>query len=237
MKKRHSGLLSILVLLLFGLSCTESNSWETRKAGRTMPENSKEPHPKSNSVANRDALEPALSGFSINVICSLPNQVATETPFAHLGGGSWGEWDRSGGELAYGCNGGKDQIWLVDDDKLKISAEYGVIGGVQTAHQVSAEYTALQYGGLTPAEKKWRNQYADFCDQLSKRFYGEKLPELFRKRLLNEAAYSTTGTSNEYAEKVASGYLNLSSNKNKTTVMLDVHFFSSEAEYEKYKDQ
>jgi hypothetical protein len=59
-----------------------------------------------------------------------------------------------------------------------------------------------------------------------------------RKRLLDESTYSSTGTANEHAQKVGNGYANLSSNKNKTMmIMLDVHFFSSEVEYKTYKDE
>jgi hypothetical protein len=175
--------------------------------------------------------------FTTNIICSLPRQVASGTPFADLGGGSWGKWGDSNGELDYGCNGGKDSIRLKDDGNVDITAEYGVIGGSQNPHYVSVEYTAYQYTGQTAEEKILRRQYADFCDKLSVKFYGMKLPDKFKKRILDESTYSSSGTANEYAEKVGTGYVNLSSNKNKTLMyMLDVHFFSSELEYKKYKD-
>jgi hypothetical protein len=99
------------------------------------------------------------------------------------------------------------------------------------------QYTAFQYTGQSQSEKQLRQQYADFCDKLSERFYGAKLSEKFKKRLLDESTYSPSGTRNGYAEKVGSGYVNLSSNKNKTImIMLDVHFFSSEVEYRTYKN-
>lgn len=165
------------------------------------------------------------------------DQVAPNTPFANLGGGSWNKWDNSAGELDYGCNGGKDSYKLLEDDNGDITAEYGAIGGADTVHYVSAEYTAMHYKGLASGEKKIRKQYADFCDKLSLRFYGVKLPDKFRKRLLDDSTYSTSGTANGYAEKVASGYVKLSSNKNKSMmILLDVHFFSSETEYQKYKN-
>lgn len=226
--------LSLLVLILFVISCANSKDREIRTSPSPTPANSASSS--ANSPANQNPEASTAQAFATNVICSLPKQVAPNTPFANLGGGAWGKWDNSGGELAFGCNGGEDSIWLIDDGNVKINAEYGVIGGAQNAHQISVEYMALQYTGLTPAEKRWRQQYADFCDKLSAKFYGVKLPEKFRKRLLNESAYSTSDTANEYAEKVGNGYVNLSSSKNKATIMLDVHFFSSEAEYKKYKD-
>ncbi|CAN5848018.1 hypothetical protein BH20ACI4_BH20ACI4_23140 [soil metagenome] len=126
---------------------------------------------------------------------------------------------------------------IKEDDNGDITAEYGAIGDVDVVHYVSAEYTVMQYTGLTPTEKKFRQEYADFCDKLALKFYGVKLPEKFRKRLLDESTYSISGTANEYSEKVGNGYVNLSSNKNKNVmVMLDVHYFSSEEEYKKFKD-
>ena len=62
--------------------------------------------------------------------------------------------------------------------------EYGVIGGAQSAHYISAEYMAMQYAGQTPEQKQLRQQYTDFCDKLATKLYGMKLPEKFRKRLL-----------------------------------------------------
>lgn len=150
----------------------------------------------------------------------------------------WGKFGETGGELDYGCNGGKDFIKLLDDGSNDITAEYGAIGGPQNVHYVTAEYMALQYSGQTTTERKLREQYAEFCDKLSEKFYGVKLPAKFRKRLLDETAYSDSGTANEYAEKAGSGYVNLSSNKNGTKmILLDVHFFSSEDEYKRYKDE
>jgi hypothetical protein len=179
----------------------------------------------------------AAQSFAANVVCSLPKQVAANTPYANLGGGSWSKWSDSGGDLDYGCNGGRDSVELIKDANTDITAEYGAIGAADVAHYVSAEYMAMQYTGLTSAEKQLRRQYVDFCDKLSLKFYGIKLPEKFKKRLLDESTYSPSGTANEYAEKVGSGYVNLSSNKNKNVmVLLDVHYFSSEAEFQKYKD-
>ena len=217
------------------LSCANLKDQQNRTSPSSTPANSTSAN--SNSPANQNASTLAAQSFTPNIICSLPKQVTPSTPFANLGGGSWGKWNDSGGELDYGCNGGKDSFKLVASDNGDITAEYGAIGGVDTVHYVSAEYMAMQYTGLTPAEKQHRQQYVDFCDKLSMKFYGAKLSEKFRKRLLDESTYSASGTANEYAEKVGNGYVNLSSNKNKNImVLLDVHFFSSEVEYKKYKD-
>ena len=229
--------LSFLVLLLFVLSCANLKDQQNRTSSSPTPANSTSTSANSNSSASQNASTSAAQNFTPNIVCSLPKQVAPNTPFANLGGGSWGKWDDSGGDLGYGCNGGKDSYKLVASDNGDITAEYGAIGGADAVRYVSAEYMAMQYTGLTPAEKQYRQQYVDFCDKLSMKFYGAKLPEKFRKRLLDESTYSASGTANEYAEKVGNGYVNLSSNKNKNImVLLDVHFFASEAEYKKYKD-
>lgn len=234
---KNPGSLSFLVLLLFVLSCANLKDQQNRASTSSTPARSTSPSANSNSPANQNASASTAQNFTPDVVCSLPKQVAPNTPFANLGGGSWGKWDDSGGDLDYGCNGGKDSYKLAASDNGDITAEYGAIGGADTVRYVSAEYMAMQYAGLTPDEKKLRQQYADFCDKLSIKFYGVKMPEKFRKRLLDESTYSASGTANEYAEKVGSGYVNLSSNKNKNVmVLLDVHFFSSEAEYKKYKD-
>jgi hypothetical protein len=195
--------------------------------------------PSSSVPASSNPSDSILTpNFETTVVCSLPEQVAEDTPFADLGGGTWGKWGDSGGELDYGCNGGQDSISLRKTEDVDITAEYGVIGGAQIPHYISVEYTAFQYNGQTGIEKQLRRQYADFCDKLSEKLYGLKLPQEFRKRLLDEATYSPSGTANEYAHKIGNGYANLSSNKNKTMmIMLDVHFFSSEAEYKTYKDE
>lgn len=232
---QNSSSLSILVLLLFVISCANLKDKESLNSTSSTPTNSTTSS--ANSPANENASTTTAQNFTTNVICSLPKQVAPNTPYANLGGGSWGKWDDSDEDLGYGCNGGKDSVKIVASDNGDIVAEYGAIGGAQTVHYVSAEYMAMHYTGLAPDEKKLRQQYVDFCDKLSTKFYGAKLPEKFRKRLLDESTYSASGTANEYAEKVGSGYVNLSSNKNKNVmVLLDVHFFSSEAEYKKYKD-
>ncbi len=229
--------LSFLVLILFVISCANLKDRKNQTSPSPTPANSTSSSANSNSSANQNTSTSTTPSFATNIICSLPKQVAPNTPFANLGGGSWGKWNDSGGELDYGCNGGKDSFKIVASDNGDITAEYGAIGGADAVHYVSAEYMAMQYTGLTPNEKKFRQQYVDFCDKLSMKFYGAKLPEKFRKRLLDESTYSASGTANEYDEKVGSGYVNLSSNKNKNImVLLDVHFFSSEAEYKKYKD-
>jgi hypothetical protein len=209
------------------------------RADRTSPSSTSTNSPSSSAPASSSPSDSSLTqNFAIAVVCSLPKQVARDTPFADLGGGTWGKWGDSGGELDYGCNGGQDSISLRKNDGVDITAEYGVIGGAQVPHYISVEYTAFQYNGQTGAEKQLRRQYADFCDKLSEKLYGSKLPQEFRKRLLDESKYSPSGTANEYAQKIRNGYANLSSNKNKTMmIMLDVHFFSSEVEYKTYKDE
>jgi len=208
------------------------------RAGRTSPSSTSTNSRSSSAAASNPSDSSPTPNFATTVVCSLPKQVAPNTPFADLGGGTWGKWGDSGEELDYGCNGGQDSISLRKNDGVDITAEYGVIGGPQITHYISVEYTAFQYNGQTGAEKQLRQQYAEFCDELSEKLYGSKLPQEFRKRLLDESKYSPSGTANEYAQKIGNGYANLSSNKNKTMmIMLDVHFFSSEVEYKTYKDE
>jgi hypothetical protein len=223
-------LLCLALWLLLSMLCS---------AGRTSPSSTSTNSPSSLAPSSPNPSDSSLTPhFVTTVVCSLPKQVARNTPFADLGGGTWGKWGDTDGELDYGCNGGQDFIRLRKDGSVDISAEYGAIGGAQIPHYISVEYTAFQYNGQTVAEKQLRQQYADFCDKLSETLYGLKLPKEFRKRLLDESTYSSTGTANEYAQKVGNGYVNLSSNKNKAMmIMLDVHFFSSEVEYKTYKDE
>jgi hypothetical protein len=209
------------------------------RAGRTSPSSTSTNSPSSSAPASSNRSDSSLTpNFATTVVCSLPKQVARNTPFADLGGGTWGKWGDSGGELDYGCNGGQDSITLRKDGGVHISAEYGAIGGAEIPHYISVEYTAFQYNGQTGTEKQLRRQYADFCDKLSEKLYGLKLPQEFRKRLLDESTYSSTDTANEYAQKIGNGYANLSSSKKKSMmIMLDIHFFSSEVEYKTYKDE
>ena len=209
------------------------------RAGRTSQSSDSTSSPSSSASPTSNLNDSSLTpNFASSIVCSLPKQVAGNTPFADLGGGTWGKWGDTGGELDYGCNGGRDALTLRKDGDVDITAEYGAIGGAQIPHYISVEYTAFQYAGPTLAEKQLRQQYADFCDKLSEKLYGSKLPQEFRKRLLDESMYSASGTANEYAQKVGNGYANLSSNKNKTMmIMLDVHFFSSEVEYKSYRDE
>ena len=102
------------------------------RAGRTTPSSTSTNSPSSVAPSSSNPSDSALTpNFATTVVCSLPKQVARNTPFAELGGGSWGKWGDSGGELDYGCNGGKDSITLRKDADLDITAEYGVIGGAQ----------------------------------------------------------------------------------------------------------
>ena len=226
--------ISFLVLVLCVISCANLKDRENRTAPSPAPTNAAS----SENLPTGQRIESSITAsFAAKSVCSLPKQAAPNTPFANLGGGTWGKWGDSNGDLDYGCNDAKDSINLKADGNVEITAEYGAIGGTNAARYISAEYMAMQYSGQTPTEKELRQQYADFCDKLSEKIYGQKLPAKFKKRLLDESTYSASGTANEYGEEVGNGFVNLSSNKNKTIlILLDVHFFSSEAEYKKYKD-
>lgn len=222
----------LIPLILLGVVCLSCFN------GRKSAESSNNV-PKTQPQVEQD--NDKIGGFPTGEICSLPQKVAVGGPFASLGGGIWGKWKDTGGETDFGCNGGKDMIEIVKrtpvSDDLEIIAEFGVIGGKTKAHYISVEYDANQYNGLSPEERKYREQYADFCDKMSLRLYGTKMPAKFRKRLLDDSAYAPAGSASEYAEKVGNGFLGLSSTKNKTMmILLDVQFFASEEEYQKYKD-
>lgn len=222
------------VLILLALGCVCGNSGEKEMSQSRNTQTPVTPPTAASSAVTK----PELGYFAPGAICSLPREAAPGSPFASLGGGTWDRWGDEGGELDYGCEGGTDDIKLLDDGGNSITAEYGAIGGPNAVHYLSVEYTAFQLTGQTTTEKRLRRQYADFCDKLSEKFYGKKLPAKFRARLLDESTYSSSGIANEYAEKVGSGYVNLSSNKNGSQmIMLDVHFFSSEVEYKTYKDE
>lgn len=224
-KVRHTSL-PALIMFLCVIGCVSSNKQENGSLRAPKSQRG----PTSSSDANS-------SPFALNVVCSLPKKAFRNTPFARLGGGSWGKWNDSGGELDYACNGGTDSIKLKKTDESDITAEYGVIGGANQVRYVSAEYTAFQYLGQTRDERVLRREYVDFCDKLAELLYGQKLSKGFRERMLNESRYSPSGTANEYAEKIGSGYLTLSSNRNKS-LMFQIHlqFFPSEAIYRRFKN-
>ena len=232
--QRNSISLFLLALMLFLVSCTNPKNEEKTTLPPPSPANSSLSLASSNSSANQVTLSP--DGFSTNNICSIPKEVAGKSPFANLGGGKWEKWGEADGELDYACSGGNESVKL-EDRIAKITARYGAMGGERTAHYVSAKYTALQYGGKTPVEEQLRLRYLDFCNDLSKNFYGQKLSEKFAKRLADESTYSNTEAANEYHEKAGNGYVNLAARKEKDAMITrEVRFFASEAEYKKYKD-
>lgn len=219
-------------LILFLISCGTPDS--AKKTAIPSLSNSNTLAANTNSPAGEIA--PELHGFSVNKICSLPTEISGNSPFGALGGGKWEKWGDSESGLNYGCIGGNDSVKL-EQEAAKISARYDVMGDANAAHYVSAKYTALQYGGRPPAESSLRRGYIDFCDNLSKSFYGRPLPEKFRKRLMDESKYSNSETPNNYHEKVGEGYVNLAARREgELMVAVEVRFFFSEAEYKKYKD-
>lgn len=224
----------LFALIFFLGSCGDPKSEKRDALPTSSPTNSPSPPANSNALANQ--VTTSARGFSVSNICSLPKEVAGNSPFADLGGGTWGKWGDSEGELDYGCNGGNDSAKL-EKEIAKVSAAYGALGRVDTVRFVFVKYTALQYGGKTPVEERLRHQYFDFCDNLSDKFFGQKLPEKFKKRLTDDSTYSSQGAANEYHEKAGTGYVNLKASKNTTAmVTLELRFFASEAEYKKYKD-
>ncbi|MFN0277001.1 MAG: hypothetical protein ACKVRN_00200 [Pyrinomonadaceae bacterium] len=176
-------------------------------------------------------------GFPVDNICSLPRQAAPDTIFATLGNGKWGRWNETTNpEVDFGCEGGKDMITLKSNDEVEIIVEFGVIGGKKTAHDIGPEYMSSQYSGLALNDKQYRQQFADFCNKLSEKLFSTGLSDQVFKRLLDETTYSPSGTRNQYAEAVGKGIVSLSSNMTKARgVYLRVSFYSSEAEYERYK--
>ena len=237
LSQRNFIFLFSFALTLSLISCSGSKPEEKKTAPSTpspSTTNSTPPPLNSNSSSSQITLSP--DGFSTNGICSLPKEIAGKSPFANLGGGTWEKWGDSEGELDYRCNGGNGAIKL-EERIAKINARYGALGGPKSAHYVTAKYTALQYGGKVPVEEQFRQRYLDFCDDLSKKLYGQKLSETFRKRLTDESTYSNSGTANEYHEKIGNGYVNLAARKEKEAMIsLEVRFYASEAEYKKYKD-
>jgi hypothetical protein len=225
---------AVFAVLWSSVSCRGSKSKNNRAS--SSPERSESTSPSRTSNHNQPDSISANPNFATNFVCSVPAQVVPDTPYAKLGGGSWGRWNQSGGKLDHGCNGGQDVIKLKEDGTVEITAEYGVLGGEQEAHYAYTQYTAFQYAGPSPAEKQLREQYADFCDKLAERFFGKRLSEKFRHRLLDESTYAPQGTANQYFEKISDGYVTFSANKNKSMHLLNVNFFPSESDYRDYKD-
>jgi hypothetical protein len=220
--------LLLFELALFSIACS---SPANVKKDSALNANSRSP---ANSPTNQTAS--TAKGFSKDQVCNLPKAVGGSSALAELGGGTWGKWGDSGGDNDYGCNGGKDSVKL-EQQTAKISASYGAFGDVDTLHSVFAKYLALQYGGKTPVEGDLRRQYIDFCDGLAAKFYGQKLSENFKKRLIDESTYSSSDAAGRYSEKIGDGYIDLAAKKEKEVMFtLEVRFFANEADYKKYKD-
>ena len=193
--------------------------------------------PAGNASANQgtNAFVP-MRGFSVEAICTMPQDVVKDSPFAGLGGGGWDKWDDAGGGFSYSCTGGRDSIKL-EDVTAKISGRYSALGDQNGVQVVSATYIALQYGGKTPVEGPLRQKFVEFCDGLSRTFYGQPLPEKFRTRLTDESAYSEGASPDEYIEKTGNGLISLSARKEKSDLIrLEVNFFPDETAYKKFRE-
>ncbi len=228
-----------LVLMIVAIAVNQRNTQATRVANQPSPTLTPSFLIRSEANSNKSiqATTPAGTNFATNIVCSLPRQVFPGTPFANLGGGRWAKWGDSGGELDHACEGGTDLIKLKNElGVVDITTEYGPLGNAQSVHYLSAEYTAFQYTGQTSGEKALRLQYADFCERLSEKLYGKRLPEKFKQRLIDESTYAPTGVPNQYAEKIGSGYVRLFSNKNKNMLHLNVAFFPTEGDFRTYKN-
>ncbi len=230
--RKCSGVFFLLTFSVFLVSCGSPGNNQNISPPKTPALAS--PSPVAQSSPANPTSSPS-AGFSVDDVCSIPQQISGSSSFAGLGGGTWKKWGESDGDLEYGCDGGNESVKL-EHATARISARYGAFGGAQAVHYVYAKYMALQYGGVTPVEKPLRQQYFDFCDGLSERLYGKNLPEKFKKRLADEATYSTTDKPSEYQEKVADGYISLAAKKEKAGMTtLEVRFFTSEEEFKKYK--
>src|SRR5687768_471939 len=103
---KNPSFIALLLLLLFALSC--NNLSENRLPNSASTNRNSENSVKQNSSTNQNSNVSPNQFFSKENICSIPMQIASSTPYANLGGGSWDKWGDSGGELDYGCKGGKD---------------------------------------------------------------------------------------------------------------------------------
>ncbi|CAN5848073.1 hypothetical protein BH20ACI4_BH20ACI4_23150 [soil metagenome] len=105
---KDSSFVSIIILIFLVLSCANSGNRNSQSSAPIISNNSLA---NSNSTnQNSSDATSSLKNFAISTICSIPKEVAPNTPYENLGGGSWGKWNDSGGNLDYGCNGGKDSV-------------------------------------------------------------------------------------------------------------------------------
>ncbi len=231
--------------LIAAISCSGTND-QAQNAQRSSPRpnsnaaaaNAAPPGATSgnNSLGQTVSDAPLTPGFSTDDVCTLPQEVVKNSPFASLGGGTWEKWDEAGGELSFSCTGGKDSVKL-EDVIAKISAGYSALGSENAVRAVSATYVALQYGGEVPVEDQLRQKYVDLCDGLSRKFFGQPLPNNLRKRLADESTFSTSGAASEIKEKVGNGMISLRNRKEKTDLIrLEVNFFPDEAAYTKFNE-
>jgi len=242
--KNRNKLLPLLVaatFIFFAASCSSRQEESKVAPPSAVQTNTNLPanrfSPSANAPANQTAGTTTPSrGFSTGDICTLPQDAVKDSPFTGLGGGTWEKWDDGGGELSYNCTGGRDSVKL-EDVTAKISARYSALGDEQSVKVVSATYIALQYGGKIPGEEPLRREYVEFCDGLSRRLYGQSLPDKFRDRLTNESTYSASGSPDEYSERLGKGLLTLTARQEKSDLLrLEVNFFPDEAAYKKFKE-
>ena len=239
--RNHLVPLLTIALLSFAISCGGSSEQANATRPTTARPNTNSPTANAAPPAviasgnQTDSAAIPADGFSVEDVCTLPQDVV-DSPFSGLGGGNWEKWDDAGGGLSYSCTGGRDSIKL-EDVIAKISGRYSALGDKASVQVVSATYIALQYGGETPVEGPLRQKFVEFCDSLARKFYGQPLPDKFRRRLTDEATYSESASSEEYTEKVGKGMLSLSARKEKSDLIrLEVNFFPNEAAYKKFKE-
>jgi hypothetical protein len=224
----NSGLLGLGALVICALACVKPTSTDNRPVATTTP---------TATIATSAPPTGVNSAFQIETVCNLPKQSSAGTPYAQLGGGAWSKWIDEGGDLDHSCNGGTDEIKLKKTSDVEVIAEYQVFGSVDRVHYIAVQYTAFQYLATTQDEKAIRKSFAEFCNQLANGMFGKELSKTFTNKLLKETTYYPAGTANEYGEKIGSGYVNLSTNKNKTLMyLLNVKFFPSEGDYQRFKD-
>jgi len=231
--------MKVLLTVIFALTLIGCNSAVDKKQTVSTVAQNSSPLP-ANLPANQNFPSPPNLNYATNTICSAPKEIAPNTPFAKLGGGKWEKWGASDGYLSYGCKDTKNlsnSVSITSGADLYIGFKYDALGEAQAVHNVATEYTAGQTPTIVPDEKKYREQYADFCDKLTSKFYGLSLPGSFKDKLLHEANYSPYETDIKYGEKVGTGYVMMTSemSREKDLIRLKVYFYSNETDYNKYK--
>jgi len=241
-RKQRKIFMKVLLKVILALTLIGCNSAVDKKQTvSTVAQNSSpSPTASANLPVNQNSPSPPNPNYATSNICSAPKEIAANTPFAKLGGGKWEKWGASDGYLSYGCKDAKNLSNSIDikteNPIMYVGVKYDALGEAQAVHNVATEYTAGQTPIIVPDEKKYREQYADFCDKLSSKFYGLKLPDTFKKKLLDESAYSPYETVIKYGEKVGTGYVIMTSemSREKDLIRLKVYFYSNEIDYNKY---